>query len=243
MSFHALAWAAKQKTGGLATKSVLLALANYADEHGCAYPSTAAIAAFGEMDHKTATAALDRLISAGFITDTGDRAGRTKQVKIYRLILERQPETEAFQKRKPSVSESEAPQKRGTDTVREPSSPKTTSSTKERAPKAPTFILPSDIPSDEWADFEAMRRSIRKPMTDGIRAKIVARLRKLEADGYPPGAVLSHSTLNSYQGLFPPKDDRNEPVRSNRRPAPRNNNGFDFALAEAAGFGSPDYAR
>lgn len=211
MSFAALAWAAKQKTGGLATKSVLLALANYADEHGCAYPSTAAIAAFGEMDHKTATTALDRLVEAGLIADTGEREGRTKQVKVYRLALESPPNAEAFQKRKPSGFSVEDPQKRGTDTVREPVSEKDKPSQKKRAskPRAPTFDLPADIPADEWCDYEEMRRVIRKPMTDGIRAKAVARLRKLAEDGYPPGDVLSHSTLNNYQGLFPPKDERN----------------------------------
>ena len=120
MSFNALAWAAKQKTGALATKAVLLALANYADEHGCSYPSTAAIADFGEMDHKTATNALDRLVKAGLISDTGNREGRTKQVKVYRLEMESQPKAEAFQKRKPSVFSAKAPQKRVTDTIREP---------------------------------------------------------------------------------------------------------------------------
>ncbi|QHL90982.1 hypothetical protein GVO57_09325 [Sphingomonas changnyeongensis] len=120
MSFDALAWAAKQRPGKLASKMALLALANYADEQGCAYPSTAAIAAFGDMDHKTATAALDHLANLGLIADTGRRAGHTKQIKVYRLALERAPETEAYQKRKPPASAVKAPQKRGTDTVREP---------------------------------------------------------------------------------------------------------------------------
>jgi hypothetical protein len=156
MSFAALAWAAKQKTGGLATKSVLLALANYADEHGCAYPSTAAIAEFGEMDHKTATVALDRLIAAGLIADSGQRAGRTKQVKVYRLNLE-------------SLSEPKAPQKRGTDTVREPIPQKATPSSGKRAmPAKPVMSL---LP----ADFQP----IMKP--GSITATTV--------DGWPPGRL------------------------------------------------------
>lgn len=209
MSFAALAWAAKQRTGGLATKAALMALANYADEHGRSYPSTAAIADFGEMDHKTATAALDRLVAAGLIADTGDRMGRTKQVRVYALALERSPQTEGFQKRKPSVFSGEAPQKRGTDTVKEPASPKATPSPKKRAAKPRAFVPPSDIPEQEWTDFEDMRKRIGKPMTDKARNLAIARLRRLAEDGYPPGDVLNHSTLNNYQGLFPPKDDRN----------------------------------
>lgn len=89
MSFEALAWAAKQKPGNMAAKMVLLALANYANEDGEAYPSVAAISAFGEMNHKTVGVALARLEAAGIISDTGLRRGTTRQVKVYRLVLQR----------------------------------------------------------------------------------------------------------------------------------------------------------
>jgi len=119
VSFAALAWAAKQRPGNLAAKMVLLGLANFADEHGCAYPSTAALAEFGDMDHKTATAALDRLDALNLISDTGEREGRTRQIKVYQLAIQSLPKAEASQKRKPPVSAPKAPQKRGTDTVKE----------------------------------------------------------------------------------------------------------------------------
>lgn len=162
MSFQALAWAATQKTGSLAAKAVLLALANYADEEGCAYPSTAAIAAFGEMDHKTATAALGRLSEAGLIADTGERAGRTKQVKIYKLSLNTPPIQEAFQNRKPPVSSAKDPQKRGTDTIRDTISQKATPSSSARNTTVPADFLP-----------------VMKP--DSATAKTVA--------GWPPGEL------------------------------------------------------
>jgi DNA-binding transcriptional ArsR family regulator len=133
MSFDALAWAAKQRPGNLAAKMVLFGLANFADEHGCCYPSTAALAAFGDMDHKTATAALDRLAKLGLIKDTGEREGRTRQIKVYRLALESTPKAEGYQKRKPSAFSSKDPQKRGTDTVRDTSTQKASPSSS--APK------------------------------------------------------------------------------------------------------------
>lgn len=128
MSFDALSWAAKQRPGNLAAKMVLLALANFANEAGEAYPSTAAIAEFGDMNHKTATVALDRLEAAGLITDSGMRRGQSGQIKVYRLNLKSLPKTEASQKRKPPVFSAkdpqkrvvEDPQKRVTDTVNEP---------------------------------------------------------------------------------------------------------------------------
>jgi DNA-binding transcriptional regulator YhcF (GntR family) len=136
MSFDALAWAAKQKPGNLAAKMVLLALANYAGETGLAYPSTAAIAEFGDMNPKTATAALDRLEALGLIEDTQKRVGSTKQIKVYKLNLETTPKTEASQKRKPSVSSGKGTQKRVTDTVREPVSEAKASSLRERIVKS-----------------------------------------------------------------------------------------------------------
>lgn len=128
MSFDALAWAAKQKPGNLAAKMCLLALANYANDAGEAYPSTAAIAEFGDMNHKTATVALDRLEALGLISDTGRKSGRSGQIKVYRLNLQSHPKTEASQNREPPKFSGKAtqkrvvedPQKRVTDTVREP---------------------------------------------------------------------------------------------------------------------------
>jgi hypothetical protein len=144
MSFAALAWAAKQRPGNLAAKMVLLGLANFADEHGCAYPSTAALAEFGDMDHKTATSALDRLVALNLITDSGERAGRTKQIKVYQLHLQSLPKAEASQKRKPPVSPPKAPQKRGTDTVRDTVPKKGKPSLERARAKKPAQPLPTD---------------------------------------------------------------------------------------------------
>lgn len=71
------------------------------------------------------------------------------------------------------------------------------------------FVLPSHIPALEWAAYVEMRARIRKPMTPHAMGLAVKELDKLAADGWPPGAVLNHSTMNSYQGLFPPKDRNN----------------------------------
>lgn len=125
----------------------------------------------------------------------------------------------------------------------EPVSPKTSSSTKPRVARAVAFLPPSDIPEVEWEEFEEMRRQIKKPLTDGARRAAVDRLRKLAEDGHPPGVVLKHSTLNCYQGLFPPKDDGNAEVRRNRGSATRPADGFNNALHEAAGYRSPGDAR
>ncbi|MFN4367283.1 MAG: helix-turn-helix domain-containing protein [Acinetobacter sp.] len=93
MSLDATTWAwkvrQKQKPGG-STKPlkrlVLLSLADRAGEDHCAYPSVARLVEDTEMDRKTVLKIIDELIQDGLIEDTGERKGRTKQVKVYRLI-------------------------------------------------------------------------------------------------------------------------------------------------------------
>ncbi|MFV5507279.1 helix-turn-helix domain-containing protein [Acinetobacter sp. 197] len=93
MSLDATTWAwkvrQKQKPGG-STKPlkrlVLLSLADRAGEDHCAYPSVARLVEDTEMDRKTVLKIIDELIQDGLIEDTGERKGRTKQVKVYRLV-------------------------------------------------------------------------------------------------------------------------------------------------------------
>lgn len=204
MSFAALVWAAKQKTGGLATKAALLALANYADEHGCAYPSTAAIAAFGEMDHKTATTALDRLSMAGLIVDTGARAGTTKQIKVYRLLMASHPEAVASPNRKPPVSAPKAPQKRGTDTVRDTISQKASPSSRPRASRL-AWPVPEGIDRQHWSDFLANRKSKRLGFTETAHRGQLKALADLADDEWPPGRLVEHAAERGWGAIHDPR--------------------------------------
>ena len=93
MSLDATIWAwkvrQKQKKGGSIKplkKLVLLSLADRASEDHCAYPSVARLVEDTEMDRKTVLKIIDELIEDGLIIDTGERKGRTKQVKVYQLV-------------------------------------------------------------------------------------------------------------------------------------------------------------
>ena len=93
MSLDATIWAwkirQKQKKGGSLKplkKLVLLSLADRASEDHCAYPSMARLVEDTEMDRKTVLKIIDELIEDGLIIDTGERKGRTKQVKVYQLL-------------------------------------------------------------------------------------------------------------------------------------------------------------
>ena len=93
MSLDATIWAwkirQKQKKGGSIKplkKLVLLSLADRASEDHCAYPSVARLVEDTEMDRKTVLKIIDELVEDGLIIDTGERKGRTKQVKVYQLM-------------------------------------------------------------------------------------------------------------------------------------------------------------
>jgi hypothetical protein len=112
-----------------------------------------------------------------------------------------------------TVTRDTPPNERDNLTPREVSEPSGSS------PQA-KFVLPSDIPADPFRGFVEMRAKSGKRMTDHAKHLAVLRLRKLrDEDGWPPGDVLNHSTLNGYQGLFPPKDSRND-QRSLQRTRP-----------------------
>jgi hypothetical protein len=94
--------------------------------------------------------------------------------------------------------------------------PHEVSEDKSSSPR-PKFVLPADIPADPFQGFVEMRAKSGKRMTDRAKHLAVLRLRKLrDEDGWPPGDVLNHSTLNGYQGLFPPKDRNNDSLQRPR---------------------------
>lgn len=68
--------------------------------------------------------------------------------------------------------------------------------------------LPEWIDRQTWADFEEMRRSIKKPMTDRARRIAVKRLAEFREAGFTSEEVLEHCILNCYQGVFAPRVDQ-----------------------------------
>ena len=75
-------------------------------------------------------------------------------------------------------------------------------------PKTNPPISPHWLPSAEWFAFEEMRQRIRKPMTDRARQLAINRLTELKDAGNDPAEVLNQSVMNSYQGLFPVKNNK-----------------------------------
>lgn len=125
MSWPALGWASKQRPSRSADKIVLIALADrHNEENDLAWPSLAWLGDFCCLDRKTVIAALDRLEAAGYIADSGQRTGRTGQVKAYTLAINGPeitvPKTEPLNS---PVFPKKQSQKRDTEPSTEPSTP------------------------------------------------------------------------------------------------------------------------
>lgn len=173
MSWGALGWAAKQRPGKIADKLVLIALADrHNEEQDIAWPSIAWLCEFTGADRKTIITSLDRLETLGFITDSGERFGKTKQVKGYKLALNNTekgiPKTEPLGEKSP-VSPPKQSQKRDTEPSREPSVVKANALPTKRA-SAPA--MPEGVELNVWNDFLELRKAKRAPLSNTALAAI-----------------------------------------------------------------------
>ena len=89
----AIDWAFDTPIESSSMKFVLVALADNADANGHAWPCTETLCRKTSLDRKTVILSIDRLEQSGLISDTGQRTGRTGQVKVYKLncILDKAP--------------------------------------------------------------------------------------------------------------------------------------------------------
>lgn len=88
MSIEHLNQAFKANIEKSSLKFVLVALADYSNEAGEAYPSVETLCNKTALNHKTVRGALIDLVNLGAIFDTGRRFGSTNQVKVWKLTLE-----------------------------------------------------------------------------------------------------------------------------------------------------------
>lgn len=100
MSVEAITWALKQSLPNSSAKFVLTVIANCADgKEFLAFPSIAYIAEATSQDPKTVKVNLNRLKEWGFIEDSGQRCGGTRQVIVYRINIGKTGPVKEAQKR------------------------------------------------------------------------------------------------------------------------------------------------
>jgi len=69
---------------------------------------------------------------------------------------------------------------------------------------AANAVLPDWLPKESWEGFKEMRRNSRYPLKGRSETLALKELAKLRDEGHDAAAVLDHSTMKGYRGLFPP---------------------------------------
>lgn len=200
MSSEALAWAFKQDVKPSGAKFTLVALcecANY--KTGRITPSIAHLVEITGQNRKSIIAHIDLLERAGFITDTGERVGQTKQIKVYQPHLGTVPQTEPSLNRNSSDNGVKQSQKRDTEPSWEPSHPTDGINTTREEPVQ--HVL-------DWRKHEADKATAAKKASPkphiipvGWKPAQFGKATKSRAvvDGWPPGelaAQIEHFTAH-----------------------------------------------
>ena len=83
-------WAGRQRPSKSSDKLVLLGLGHFAHAStGKSFPSIAALSEWCVLGRQTIIECIARLEASGLIEDTGERVGRTRQVKVWVLRNDR----------------------------------------------------------------------------------------------------------------------------------------------------------
>lgn len=65
--------------------------------------------------------------------------------------------------------------------------------------------IPDWLPFDDWNDFVAMRKQIKKPMTDRAKSIVLGKLEEMKNRGIDISIVLQNSIANNWQNIYEPK--------------------------------------
>lgn len=231
MSVEAISWALQQDIKHSSAKFVLVAMANCADgKEFLAWPSVAYLVEATAQDRKTVSANLARLRDAGYIEDTQERRGSTKQVIVYRLRNPKSGSVKEPQKRnstengtvpKTDGKRTEIPHKEaqispetgpktGHGTVKEPSRNRqgTVKPVREKATgfDALAVELPDWLPADAWHRWVKHRREIKKTLTEETTRQQLAKLKSWNDEGWAVVEIIDHAIGAGWQGLFLPNN-------------------------------------
>ncbi len=221
MSVEAISWALKQPIKHSTAKFVLVAMANCADGNDfVAWPSIQYLIDATGQDRKTVQANLNRLREIGYLEDTGERKGQTRQVVVYRLkepeigrVKEAQKRNSTengtvpkFPVKRPNFPGKEAQfsqetgPKTGHGTVKEPS--KEPSRNRQRAREVE---LPDWLPAEVWGMWDRYRVSLNaKSWTADAMRLSLRKLGEFRQQGFSPQAVIENAIEKGWRGLYPP---------------------------------------
>ncbi|HGN1374559.1 TPA: helix-turn-helix domain-containing protein [Proteus mirabilis] len=195
-------------------KILILSLADRADEYHCCYPSIQRLVKDTGLDKKTIGKWINLMIEDGLISDTGERKGPTKRVRVLRLNIE----PECTQKRDdpksgnvPKNGSLNVPKNGSLNVPKNGSqnqSLETNNEPKKKGFDAKKEFIPDWLDREIWFNWIDYRNEIKKPLktkkTFELQVKFL--LQCLE-EGYSPEEIINQSITNGWQGLFKPKNN------------------------------------
>ncbi|WFC27747.1 helix-turn-helix domain-containing protein [Proteus mirabilis] len=195
-------------------KILILSLADRADEYHCCYPSIQRLVKDTGLDKKTIGKWINLMIEDGLISDTGERKGPTKRVRVLRLNIE----FECTQKRDntksgnvPKNGSLNVPKNGSLNVPKNGSqnqSLETNNEPKKKGFDAKKESIPDWLDREIWFNWIDYRNEIKKPFktkkTFELQVKFL--LECLE-EGYSPEEIINQSIANGWQGLFKPKNN------------------------------------
>lgn len=223
---------------------MLLALADFADDDGRAYPSISTLAAKCRTKPRYAMVLLDSLSASGELKVLKGQGpmGRGGRTNLYRIVFETLNSKAdevvngnalvnpgAVVNQSAAVNQS-APVHQGAGSsapgfreVVHQGAPKpsgTVITTKGARKRAADFslALPDWIPADAWDGFVEMRKALRKVMTPNAKELMLHKLVRLREAGQDARAVLEQSIARSWTDLYPVKDEQRPVQRNGTRP-------------------------
>lgn len=197
-------------------KSVLISLADNANDQGHCWPSIATIAERTCFSERAVQGAIKWLQEYGLLT--ADRSnGRHTRYWLTPSEFAGDPRISCTpQEVHPAGGASVPPQE-----VRQPpqmprqppqevpsnhQEPKrTVRSNRKKEANVPDVIVPDWLPADAWSNWVTHRHSIRKPLSDLAAKLCIDELESLRSNGFDPKKIINTSILNGWQGLFEPK--------------------------------------
>ena len=198
MSSEALSWAFKSDVKPSSVKFTLVALcecANY--QTGKIFPSVKHLCQITGQDRKTVISNIGKLVSEGWLCETGERVGRTGQIKVYQATIGTVPKTEQSQERNGSAFPVKESQKRDTEPSMEPSR------------HIDIAEMPDWMPIDAWQGWVDMRKQRKRPLTDRATNRAINKLDAIRAKGHDIAELLDRSTINGWLDIYEPKGTQN----------------------------------
>lgn len=205
-------------------KAVLMALADYADEAGAAWPSIPTLCEYTCLSERTVHAAIKWLEQAKVVV--ADRAnGRHTTYVVDANSFQQPPQqlhprssctpanpaaTTAVAAVAPPQMPHSPPQHLRSNNQEQPKEQPGTTNKRERKAKAPAFDamaveLPDWLPAESWERWVRHRAQLKKPITEETARQQIEDLGDYRRQGHQPADVIKHCIGKSWQGLFPPK--------------------------------------